>query len=958
MDARTGDGHTGRAMRVAACVLCLIPSLAAQSRPGATTMPVPQWLWDASPQDGEEVFFRRAFEMHGTPTAARLAVSCDNHCRVYVNGTRVGNSDAWEAPLVVAVLAQLREGDNVVAVHAWNDTGPAGLAVRLSWTQGDAIHALVSDAAWRCSDDDPDGWDEPGPPPPPPAPVLKLFEVPRAFGSWVSLACDADGRLYAGAQQGGLYRIAPASSPGGTTTVERVPVELDGAHGLLWFRGALYAVVNGARSGLYRLTDRDGDDHLDHVERLQALDGEGEHGPHSVVVAPDGEHLLVVCGNQTRLPPLAQSRVNPDWREDRLLPRVDDPHPYWEGISPPGGWVCRVDADGRAWELLTCGFRNPYDAAVRPNGEVVVFDADMEWDLGLPWYRPTRLLTVQDGIDYGWRIGSAKWPADYPEAPPARADIGPGSPTGMAMLGDHLLALDWTFGTVYLDAHAWLVGAPLPLCDVAVGPSATSLVTGGRGLPSAILRLPWGSSSPPAAAPPVATAPWPWPAEEVRTAGQILAEAERTVPGAPGTAPWSAARVALERLPVEALREIALAVDADHATRSLTGLLALCRRGGPGDLEPALAALGRLPFAPLTHLDRIAWLRAHALALLRLGPADDAAQLQVARRLLPLFPTGDPREDQDLAELLVHVDAPGLLDVLVPALTPLRPAPVPVWARIAAGGDVYGDQYGAVVTAMATAMPPVGQLAIADALRTVPHGWTLAQRRTYFSFLAAARARKGGSSYDGYIGKCIDAAWATCTPAEQAQLADVIGKARAPAPAFEATPPKGPGRRWQVPDTDFVLRDGLAGADVASGRNLFHAVGCAGCHYFAGEGGNHGPDLTSLANKFRARDVLEAILDPDKDVSDQYGGTVLTKHDGSTLFGFAVRGHEGDVEVWEIAQPGADPPVVRVPVAAVAKVARSPLSPMPAGLVDRLSAAELRDLLAFLLSRGTTRRPK
>ena len=36
-------------------------------------------------------------------------------------------------------------------------------------------------------------------------------------------------------------------------------------------------------------------------------------------------------------------------------------------------------------------------------------------------------------------------------------------------------------------------------------------------------------------------------------------------------------------------------------------------------------------------------------------------------------------------------------------------------------------------------MPPIGQIAIANALRTVPRGWTLDQRRAYFTFLTEAR---------------------------------------------------------------------------------------------------------------------------------------------------------------------------------------------------------------------------
>lgn len=986
--------------------------IAAQAPAGPR--PDPMWIWDRTPADGEELFFRRSFSLAAPPTSATLVAAADNHCRIYVNGEKVGESDTWQAPVRLEIGSALRAGENVLAVHAWNDSGPAGIAACLSWGSGAAAQEIVTDGNWLQSADDADGWNAPGfaavgwapvrvlgavgqaglpwsavhgrgalagagdpfaaqlavvadeveqlLDPWSAPPVLRLLTVPGSLGSWVSLAADPAGRLYASAQGGGLFRITPAIALGGTTAIERVPVTLGGAHGLLWFRDALYAVVNGRSSGLYRLVDSDGDDVLDRVERLAALEGDGEHGPHSVVVAPDGERLLVVAGNHTKLPPLAQSRVPQNWAEDRLLPRLDDPHPYWEGISPPGGWVCQVDADGANWELLACGFRNPYDAAVLPDGQIVVHDADMEWDLGLPWYRPTRLLAVQSGVDYGWRIGSAKWPADYPDAPPALVDLGPGSPTGMAVVrrgGDgsaHVLSLDWTFGVVYRDDRPWLVGAPLPLTDVAVVGDVAYLATGGRGLPSMLLAAPLVDDETPSAG---QQAPWwgsalPWAATETRTPAAILDDEPPTLPtGLSVRAPqWVDRRIALERLPVGSWRRQALAVDPARPARSLAGLLALARQGEPGDRAALLAALGRLPFADLGRDERVAWLRVHALAALRLGPLSVEECRALAARLLPLLPTGDERLDQDLAELLAHVDAPGFLDRAVPLLAELRPSTVPEWAHFGGQRDVYGAQYAGVIAAMANAMPPTGQLALADALRTVRHGWTLEQRRTYFEFLAAARRQKGGASYDGFVKKVIDAAYETCTAAERRALADLVGRAREPLPKVAARPPQGPGRVWRLADADWLLRDGLDGADLERGRDMFHAASCANCHYFAGEGGNHGPDLTSLGNKFRAQDVLAAILEPDAVISDQYTGKVLTKRDGTAVFGFAVRTWHGDIEVWEVMPAVADAELQRLPVADVVAVAPAPRSPMPAGLVDRLSAAELRDLLAFLLSRG------
>jgi putative heme-binding domain-containing protein len=349
-------------------------------------------------------------------------------------------------------------------------------------------------------------------------------------------------------------------------------------------------------------------------------------------------------------------------------------------------------------------------------------------------------------------------------------------------------------------------------------------------------------------------------------------------------------------------------------------------------------------------LQRIAWLRVHELALLRLGPVAPAQRAALCERLLPLFPSGAERADQQLCALLANLDAPGLLDKAVPLLAEMQPAPPPPWAQLAARNRSYGG----AITAMLQAMPPTMQIGIANALRTVRAGWTLEQRRQYFACLAAARTRRGGASYDGYLGAIVDAAWATCSAAEQAELAEVIGRARAEPEPFVATPPKGPGRNWQLADAVAIAKAGLGHrrADFAAGHNLFFAAGCASCHRFAGEGRGLGPDLTSLGNKFTVADVLEAILEPSKVVSDQFAGAVLTRTDGTTLFGRVGKHDENGELVYEVVTATAEASIVQVRGSDVRSVEAATLSPMPTGLVDRLGEGELLDLLSFLLSRG------
>ena len=113
--------------------------------------------------------------------------------------------------------------------------------------------------------------------------VELLFTVPKErLGSWVNLCLDNKNRIIASDQFGGLYRFeVPAE--GKTlkeSDIEKIPVDIRAANGLLWAFGSLYVAVNDyekkMESGVYRLTDSNGDDQLDKVEKLQGMQARGE----------------------------------------------------------------------------------------------------------------------------------------------------------------------------------------------------------------------------------------------------------------------------------------------------------------------------------------------------------------------------------------------------------------------------------------------------------------------------------------------------------------------------------------------------------------------------------------------------------------------------------------------------------------------------------------------------------
>jgi len=148
----------------------LLPAavLPAQAPIDGAAVPVPAGsgpaarIWDHAPnKEDAELWFRRTFELRVPVAAARLTVSCDNWCEVFVNGESAGTADAWEQPTTLDVGRRLQTGDNVIALHCKNLGGPAALALWLDWRDPTGITgSVVTDADWLVHDQEHDGWNK------------------------------------------------------------------------------------------------------------------------------------------------------------------------------------------------------------------------------------------------------------------------------------------------------------------------------------------------------------------------------------------------------------------------------------------------------------------------------------------------------------------------------------------------------------------------------------------------------------------------------------------------------------------------------------------------------------------------------------------------------------------------------------------------------------------------------
>ena len=191
-----------------------------------------------------------------------------------------------------------------------------------------------------------------------------------------------------------------------------------------------------------------------------------------------------------------------------------------------------------------------------------------------------------------------------------------------------------------------------------------------------------------------------------------------------------------------------------------------------------------------------------------------------------------------------------------------------------------------------------------------------------------------------------DEALGNCSDEHRKALGDITGENFNPEPDFPIKQPVGPGKKWT---TDEALATRKGKPDFENGRSLFFSAKCASCHRMAGLGGNIGPDLTSVRNKFDERYLAAAIVEPSLHISDQYGSSNVLTDDGKVLTGLVIEQDNGDLEVFPI-DVNAKP--ITVDANSIEAIEPSKISQMPTGLLDTLNADEVRDLMAYIMAAG------
>jgi len=999
-------------------ILCLALCLSGAMTAGAQT---PEWIWHPdsgrAATNGEVRRFQKIFQVDNRVSRAVLSVAVDDHANVTLNNSPALSAHGFERSTCTDVTEYIRRGENRLTIWATNGSSLAGVLARLELSLPNRQkQVIVTDTSWSASAPLPLNWVaaaslgklgvEPWGDPlkTVQATAAESLSVPPGFnvelirtsepgeGSWISMTVDNRGRLIISPQDDKqpLLRIT-LTKAGSVAKIEPIPAKVRQAMGMCYAHDSLYVNGHGPDgTGLYRLIDANRNDRFDtnEVHLLKKFKGEGEHGYHAVVEGPDGM-IYVMNGNHTKVPEgVSTHSPHKNYQEDFLLPRLWDANGHAVGILSPGGYIVRTDPEGKQWELMLAGFRNSYDFDFNPDGEIFTFDSDMEWDWGLPWYRPTRIIHAVNGGEYGWRSGSGKWPDYYADSLPAAVNIGIGSPTGVKFgtkskfpgrYRRALYAMDWSYGRILAvhlqpdgasytgDFEAFVKGKPLNVSDLEFGrDGAMYFITGGRGTQSGLYRVSYAGQAS-RLSPARQDRAQEKSADKARALRHKLEAFHGRVDPRAVDFAWPhlgsddrfiryAARIAIEWQPVEQWKSRALSETNSQA--GLTALLALARCGGTDSQGELLKALTKFPLAGLSEDLQLEKLRVIQLSFIRQGRPSKAQARVALEKLSPLYPSTSRKLNFELVQLLVYLNAP---DVIAKTLE-----------------------------LIARAQTQEEQIHYIYHLRNAKTGWTLPQREQYFRWFATAKqGARGeitypqggtyhvwtnqalalrthplellrwfkevdrdygdGSSYSKFLINIRKDANATLTSAERSALTPLL-EVNIDAPPWKPTKERQFVKEWTVAELEPRLGEVAAARDFESGKAAFNDAQCVQCHRFDNRGGSVGPELTGVGSKYSRRDILESLLDPSKVVSDQFQNFNIVRKDGDVVSGrITDENKERLILLPNMLAPEA---TVEIPLAEIASRQPSKVSAMPTGLLNQLTAEEILDLLAYIEAAG------
>ena len=928
-----------------------------------------QWIWEN--RGSRQFDTAELFDLPSSPQAARLKCAVD-FCTatVWLNDEVACDFQGSTRLRIVDAARFLKQGTNQIRISAKKIDGPAAIAYELEIVTEDGRVQIV-----RSSDCEPENagrkssrrqffgdiahepwwsigrspnvsvfdeynqWEEAvsGSA----AKEFASFQIHNGFeielvysakpehGSWVSMATDDQGRILLGKEDSGILRLTIPKDTESDPIIETLNTTLKGVQGILLSADGLIVSANRSQ-GLYRLNRSSDGRPFGKVTLLQETVGsQGDHGRHGLVQDAKGR-IYVVHGDSVQIPDNFTS----------LVPATNE----FQNKRPEAGHVIQTDVGGSTWKVFCSGLRNPYGLTINDAGEFFTYDSDAERHTGLPWYRPTRIVHLMRGVDYGWRSPEIPWAGYLPDTIPPIARIGRGSPTSLRFAYASnfppayrraLIALDWSYGRILAvhlipkgstySAHAEVLvrGRPFSVCDLDFADDGSMLViTGGRDTQSRLYRIRYvggRANVAPGSQQVLDRSRYSEGMREHRRQleslyserGSMIVRRAWNNLSHPDLGIRSAARILLEHQPPSAWQDRLW--NEWKPKVALPALLALARTGKP-EIFPKIHQ--KLHSVPLTGMPELQMaIRIESLIDMNL-PRRDERSMAIRETFDSRFPTGQRSVDRELCRLLVEH-----------------------------GSEVVVDR---TLDLLAQETNRIDKFHYLVCLADATAGWNTARHDGFFRLLSGAKLFITDEGLDDRIQRLFDKAIRQVAVSRRAGYRDLFATKSVDSDAQVKSLPFI--NRWTVSDVMRQLRNAERSSDIKNGEQVFTVANCNRCHRFGITGRPFGPDLSTVASRFSRKHILEQIVEPSKTVSSQYRNYTIVLTNGKVINGQVVYNGFRKSILRVATDPMALHDTTEIKKDDIESFHESAISPMPERLLDTLSIEQIADLLAYLES--------
>ncbi len=159
-----------------------------------------------------------------------------------------------------------------------------------------------------------------------------------------------------------------------------------------------------------------------------------------------------------------------------------------------------------------------------------------------------------------------------------------------------------------------------------------------------------------------------------------------------------------------------------------------------------------------------------------------------------------------------------------------------------------------------------------------------------------------------------------------------------------------PRTEWKFEELASDVELMKPGRNFGNAKAMFKVANCIACHKMDGEGNDFAPDLAKLDLKMKSLDILKELIDPSFKINEKYQTWVIETKKGKTHTGIILEETPKQIKLIENPLTKAEPIVLLT--ADIEAKAKSPISVMPKGLLDKLTREEILDLVAYLTARG------